>query len=112
MTRRISKAELRSLRNEVDVAVILRHLEIPWKIREGYFRFLCPLCSDFHTATNPRTNLARCFRCGKNFNPIDLVILVLGKSFLDAVCYLRELKNVPPPLPGHQEAREKDHRIA
>ncbi|MEK6621873.1 MAG: hypothetical protein AABZ13_05275 [Planctomycetota bacterium] len=25
---------------------------------EGYFRFLCPLCSEFHTATNPKTNLA------------------------------------------------------
>ena len=89
MARRIPDREIRRLRNAVPVAGVIDRLEIPWKVRDGYFRFLCPLCSEFHTATNPRTNLARCFRCRRNFNPIDLVMVVLGSSFLDAVRYLQ-----------------------
>ena len=91
MAKRISKSELYRLRNEVKVAALIRQLEIPWKESEGYFRFLCPHCADFHTATNPRTNLARCFRCRQNFNPIDLVIVVNRMSFLEAVRYLKRL---------------------
>ena len=52
-------------------------VELPVKRSEGYFRFLCPLCGDFNTATNSRTNLARCFRCEKNFNPIEASDLLL-----------------------------------
>ena len=37
------------------------------------------------TATNPRTNLGRCFRCQRNFNPIDLVMVVKRYTFLQAV---------------------------
>ncbi|MCK8601145.1 hypothetical protein [Desulfoferrobacter suflitae] len=47
------------------------------------FRF--PLCSEFQTATNPKTNLARCFRCQKNFNPIDIVMAVNCCNFREAV---------------------------
>ena len=65
-------------------------LALPWKISEGYFRFLCPLCSEFNTATNPRTNLGRCFRCRRNFNPIDLVMAVRASSFLDSVEFLAQ----------------------
>lgn len=89
MTARLSSKRLRRLRNEIEVSeLITRHLDLPSKVREGYLRFLCPLCSEFNTAVNPRTNLGRCFRCQKNFNPIDLVIAVLGCPFLDAVRYL------------------------
>ena len=63
----------------------------------GYLRFLCPLCDDFHTATNPRTNLARCFRCQRNFNPIDLIMIVDRTSFLEAVGQLEEC--LPPSTP-------------
>jgi hypothetical protein len=112
VTKRIPKAELYRLRNEVEVAALIRHLEIPWKNSEGYFRFLCPLCSDFHTATNPRTNLARCFRCRKNFNPIDLLMVVCGKSFLDAVRYLQKIRGDMPPPRVPQKTREEDHRLA
>ena len=66
-------------------------LDIPTKISEDYLRFLCPLCSEFNTAINPSTNLARCFRCQQNFNPIDMVMTVKGCSFLDAVKYLSTL---------------------
>jgi DNA primase len=82
---RIPPAVLRRLRNEIAINKLIRHLDLPWKIRDGHLRFLCPLCREFNTATNPRTNLARCFRCAKNFNPIDLVMVVRGIPFLQAV---------------------------
>ena len=89
---RISDAHLRRLRNEIPISDLIRlHLELPAKIQEGYLRFLCPLCNDFYTATNPRTNLARCFRCEKNFNAIDLVMNVRQCPFLDAVAFLEKL---------------------
>ncbi len=89
MGARIAKEELRRLRNEIPIAALIDHFEIPWKIRDGLFRFLCPLCFEYHTATNPKTNLARCFRCERNFNTIDLVVMMRKASFLDAVRYLR-----------------------
>ena len=64
---------------------------MPNKEIEGFFRFLCPLCREFNTATNPKTNLARCFRCKRNFNPIDLVMVVERCGFLDAVRFLEPL---------------------
>jgi hypothetical protein len=93
MPRRFSAAQLRSLRNDVNITrLITRVLQLPWKESEGYFRFLCPLCSDFHSATNPKTNLARCFRCERNFNPIDLVMIVHGSTFVDAVDFLLKIQ--------------------
>lgn len=91
---RIAPQRLRRLRNEVDIAAVIRDLEIPAKKRGGWLRFLCPLCGEFDTATNPQTNLARCFRCRRNFNPIDLVMVDRRASFLDAVAYLE--KRVKP----------------
>ena len=46
---------------------------------------------DFHTATNPRTNLARCFRCCVNFTPIEIVMAVEACPFVDAVKILSRL---------------------
>ena len=91
MSRRYSKDILRRIRNQVDIQEVVQALALPWKISEGYFRFLCPLCSEFNTATNPRTNLARCFRCRRNFNPIDLVMAVRASSFVEAVDFLSNL---------------------
>lgn len=85
---RLSDQRLWSLRNEIPIDDVIRKLDLPAKEVEGYFRFLCPVCSEFHTATNPRTNLARCFRCRQNYNPIDLVITVKKVSFLQAVALL------------------------
>ena len=88
-----SKDELRRLRNEIHIEQLIgKLLNLATKSSEGYFRYLCPLCGDFHTATNPRTNLARCFRCQRNFNPIDMVMLVRGCSFRAAVEYLRHFQ--------------------
>ncbi len=86
MTQRYSKEKLRILRNEIPIArIISDFLRIPCKVSEGYLRFLCPMCSEFNTATNSRTNLARCFRCLKNFNTIDMVMLVKCCNFREAV---------------------------
>jgi DNA primase len=86
VTRRFPRDLLKSLRNDIAIDdLIRRRLDIPTKKRDGYLRFLCPHCSDFHTATNPATNLARCFRCGVNFNPIDIVMAVERCGFVDAV---------------------------
>jgi DNA primase len=92
MAKRYSKEFLRMLRNEIPIAILISDLlELPNKVSEGYFRFLCPICSEFNTATNQKTNLARCFRCEKNFNPIDMVMQVKRLGFIDAVEYLNKI---------------------
>ncbi len=92
MAKRYSNEFLRILRNEIPIAILIADLlQIPNKVSEGYFRFLCPICSEFNTATNEKTNLARCFRCEKNFNPIDMVMQVKLVSFIDAVQHLNEI---------------------
>ena len=82
---------LRMLRNDIsidEVIVDLLNLEVQ-KDRKT-IRFRCPLCYNFHTATNHKTNLARCFDCEKNFNPIDMVITVGNCGFVDAVKILKD----------------------
>jgi len=92
MAKRYSKAFLRMLRNEIPIAILISDLlKLESKVSEGHFRFLCPLCSGFNTATSQKTNLARCFRCEKNFNPIDMVMEVKRVGFVDAVEYLNEV---------------------
>jgi DNA primase len=92
MGRRYTPELLRSLRNDIDIAkLIAGPLDWPSKMSEGQFRFLCPMCSEFNSATNPKTNLARCFGCQKNFNPIDMVMTVRRCSFDQAVRFLRRL---------------------
>jgi len=92
MQNRYTKETLRRLRNEIPIAILIKDfLKIPSKISEGYFRFLCSVCSEFQTATNPKTNLARCFLCEKNYNPIDIVMIVNRINFREAVKYLEGL---------------------
>lgn len=86
-----SKELLTGLRNEIPISIVIGDiLEMPTKTTEGYFRFLCPVCNEFDTATNPKTNLARCFGCRRNFNPIDMVMVVKRMNFKDAVEYLTD----------------------
>lgn len=92
MANHINKIMLRSLRNKINIQYLIADvLKQPHKISEGYFRFLCPVCSEFNTSVNKKTNLARCFRCEKNFNPIDMVMVVENYSFLEAVDFLLPL---------------------
>jgi len=105
----ISKPYLRRLRNEIPVATLIAEvLQLEHRHSEGHFRFLCPLCQSFHTAVKNATNLARCFDCRKNFNPIDLVLTVKHCDFLHAVAFLDPLlpdsdeddDNNPDPHPA------------
>ena len=82
---------LRRLRNEIPIdQVIVKFLNLEVKDDRKTLRFRCPLCHNFHTATNHQTNLARCFDCKKNFNPIDMVITVGNCNFVDAVKILKD----------------------
>mgnify|MGYP002412233683 FL=1 len=86
--------ELYKLRNSIPIHVLIeKQLGIPAKISEGVFRFLCPLCNEFQTAVNPRTNLSRCFRCEKNFNTIDMVMIWHNTDFVSSVKYLQAILN-------------------
>lgn len=95
MRSRYSKQYLWNLRNLIPITVLIADiLELPHKTRDGYFRFLCPLCKDFDTAANPKTNLARCFACKRNFNTIDLVMMEERLNFKDAVRFLQDIQKV------------------
>ena len=83
------------MRNQIPISKLIANaLNVPSKMSEGYFRFLCPLCNEFITATNPKTNLARCFRCERNFNPIDFTMIAKNFNFKEAVEYLENLANI------------------
>ena len=102
-TRRFSSQELYNLRNDIPVDALIKNaLQIPWRNTQGCFRFLCPRCHQFNTAVNPATNLARCFRCEKNFNTIDLVMLITQSDFVKSIRFLKDYqKSMPkqsPPL--------------
>jgi DNA primase len=95
MPDRFPQEMLKRLRNDIPINLVIKEfLKIPVKLSEGYFRFLCPICSEFVTATNPKTNLARCFRCQKNFNPIDMVMASKQLTFRSAVDYLADFKSI------------------
>jgi len=84
-----SKEFLWKLRNEIPVTLLIKDiLNIPFKDHDDRFRFLCPVCNEFMTGINPNTNLARCFICEKNFNPIDMVMFVKKYNFLETVNFL------------------------
>jgi len=90
MSKRFSSGYLKFLRNKVPIdTLIATTLDIPSKKSESHFCFLCPLCREFNTSTNPKTNLARCFRCNKNFNTIEIVMTVHNCSFLESVQFLK-----------------------
>lgn len=73
------------LRNEIPIESLIRHWNWPHKRREGRFVFLCPHCSEFLTGVKADTNLARCFHCEVNFNPIDFTMQVVPCDFVQAV---------------------------
>jgi hypothetical protein len=89
MTRRFSDEDLYNVRNRILIRhVIETLLAIPSETVDGVFRFRCPLCAGRHTAINPATNLSRCFDCEKNFNTIDLCMLVRRTDFVQSVKFL------------------------
>jgi len=98
MTNRcFSSSQLYALRNEINVQMLIeKTLHIPCRVTKGCFRFLCPLCNGFDSAVNPKTNLARCFRCEKNFNTIDLVMLIRKTNFVQSVKFLQSIHQKEP----------------
>jgi len=106
MKRRFTGDDLFKLRNFIPIDRLIEdELNISSKQSEGFFRFLCPLCHEFQTATNPTTNLARCFLCRRNFNPIDLVMIVKGMGFVESVNYLQAF--LPPQTPSGPATEDK-----
>ena len=89
MTKFFTRHLLFKMRNDIPLSDVLAILEWPHKTRDGRVCFVCPLCSESLTAINQRTNLGRCFRCEKNFNPIDLVMLINDDDFVAAVHFLQ-----------------------
>ncbi len=104
-SQRISSRELYILRNIIPIDWLIETMpSLSGKKSEGHFRFRCPLCAGFNTATNHNTNLARCFSCNRNFNTIDLVMAAQRIPFKDAVALLasryRCLPQAPKPTTG------------
>jgi hypothetical protein len=96
--RRFSEQQLYIVRNHIPIRYVIESLlNIPSKPAQGTFRFLCPQCSEYNTAINPQTNLARCFDCKKNFNPIDMVMLDRHTDFVETVNLLLNYKNSVSP---------------
>lgn len=105
--RRFTNHELHTLRNDIPIdALIDKALCIPSRVAEGHFRFLCPLCQEFSTAVNPQTNLARCFRCEKNFNTIDLVMIIRKSDFVESVRFLQNYHK------SASVSRSENYRVA
>lgn len=98
--RHIPAHDLRVLRNRVAIVEVICHLGIPTRKSGAHLSFRCPQCGGFPTATNPATNLARCFHCQKSFNPIELVMAERHVSFLDAVRYLQATYGMTPATTG------------
>jgi hypothetical protein len=92
----IPAEHLRTLRNDVAVRVVLAHLRIPTKNRGRRVNFRCPGCSSFHATINPQANLLHCFRCGRHFNPIDLVETECHCRFREAV---QRVESLVPSCP-------------
>ena len=88
----IRRDRLRTIRNTIDFRQVFRRLGWPWKHREdGVILFVCPKCSERQTSVNSKTNLARCFRCEENWNPIDFTMEVGRMDFLEAYGFLEEM---------------------
>ena len=106
MTRNFTRTELFQIRNEIKIDFVIKSLlDIPVKEHEGIVRFLCPRCGEFQTGMNPNTNLARCFLCEENFNPIDLVMAQRKIGFVEAVRFLKQvLTGKPCPTREHSQA--------
>lgn len=91
--RRFSDQLLFAVRNHIPIKLVIDELlRVPSKISQGTYRFRCPICGEYNTAVNRQTNLARCFTCEKNFNPIDMVMTVEGINFVETVNSLKSFK--------------------
>ena len=101
MTRRFSSEELNFLRNKVPIEQVVETLPgLSNKKSNGKISFTCPICGGFDTSINAAHNLARCFACRRNFNPIELVMHQLKIDFVDSVKWLKSRMS---PAPAYQK---------
>ena len=92
--RQFTDQQLFHIRNHIHIQTVIENLlDIPSIKKENVFRFRCPLCAGYNTAVKTSTNLPRCFPCGKNFNTIDIVMLVRDLDFVETVELLVNYKN-------------------
>lgn len=87
----ISADHLRRLRNDVPVVDVILDLHVESTRRGSRANFRCPDCGRFRLLLHKRENLAHCFSCGKNFNPIDFAMAVGNLRFRDAVRYVERV---------------------
>ena len=86
-----TKQQLFQVRNEIDIDWLINEKLSIERHFNGAWRFRCPLCQELNTATQKKTNLARCFSCQKNFNTIDIVIYTKKINFVPSVRFLLSL---------------------
>jgi hypothetical protein len=92
MMKRFSKHDLFILRNSININMLIKQiLKLPSKTSQRQLRFLCPVCSQFNTATKRETNLARCFDCQRNFNTIEMVMETKNLGFIQSAQLLQGL---------------------
>jgi hypothetical protein len=86
-----TKQQLFQVRNDIDIDWLINEkLQIQRQFNR-LWRFQCPVCQQFNTATQKKNNLARCFSCQQNFNTIDLVIHYKKVNFVPSVQFLLSL---------------------
>lgn len=90
MSLRFSSQQLNYLRNQVPISRVIETLPELATRCDGKLHFECPLCHGSNTSVNIEPNLARCFDCRKNFNPIELVMHRLQISFVESVKWLMQ----------------------
>ena len=86
-----TKQQLFQVRNKIDINWLINEKLNLERQFNGVWRFRCPLCQQFNTATQKKTNLGRCFCCQQNFNTIDLVIYTKKINFVPSVQWLLSL---------------------
>ncbi len=102
----LTKQQLFQIRNDIDIDWLINeklHLERQFK---RIWRFQCPVCQQFNTATQKKNNLARCFSCQQNFNTIDLVIYSKKMNFVPSVQFLLAL------LEKNADLNHTDHNLS
>ncbi len=103
-----TKQQLVQVRNEIDIDWLISDKLSLDRQFNGMWRFRCPLCQQLNTATQKKTNLARCFSCQQNFNTIDLVIYTNKINFVPSVQFLLALLDKKTPQSGSDKKDNDD----
>ncbi|MCU7940607.1 MAG: hypothetical protein KZQ74_13940 [gamma proteobacterium symbiont of Bathyaustriella thionipta] len=106
-----TKQQLFQVRNEIHIDDLISDKLNLERQFNGMWRFRCPLCQQFNTATQKKTNLGRCFSCQQNFNTIDLVIYSKKINFVPAVQWLLSLLDNKPSSGQSNQRIKIENRI-